>query len=316
MGNNYSTYNALMKHMRSKGLQINGSNHKKHLMNVGYYHGYKGYRFKGDFKHKLAFKTFTEVNAVIEFDNSLKSTLYSPLMKLETAIKSHSCDVIVTTVGSSEFSKIFEKGMTSDPKKKEKVYKARDAIYSSLTKRYGYSAIVKHYYNSDSPIPLWAIFEELMLGEMSTLIEVLNTDIKLKISKRLGIPQGMNTDGVLLSHIILAVKDLRNAVAHNKVIYDGRYVEFKKRDSLKKLLSQETGIQVKCDSLFDDVVLVCFLLKNLGFPLEESRRLVKGIERSLNVLKGKLPNVLYQDVSSSFSVAKVNSLKKYVKIKT
>ena len=55
MANNYSTYNSLMKHMRSKGLSINGSNHKKHLMNVGYFHGYKGYRFKGEFNHKLSF---------------------------------------------------------------------------------------------------------------------------------------------------------------------------------------------------------------------------------------------------------------------
>lgn len=315
MANNYSTYNSLMKHMRSKGLSINGSNHKKHLMNVGYYHGYKGYRFKGEFNHKLNFKSFAEINAVIEFDNTLKSALYSPLMKLETAIKSHSCDVIVTTVGSSEFSDIFERGMTNDPKKKQKVYKARDVIYSSLTKRYDYSAIVRHFYNNDSPIPLWAIFEELMLGELSVLIEVLNVDIKLKISKKLGIPQGMNTDGELLLYIILAVKDLRNAVAHNKVVYDGRYVEFKKRNSLKQLLSQETSIPVKWDSLFDDVVLVCFLLNNLGFPMDESRRLVKEIDRALGVLKGKLPNMLYQDVISSFALNNMLALKKYVKMR-
>lgn len=77
-------------------------------------------------------------------------------------------------------------GMTSDSSKKQKVYKARDAIYSSLTRRYENSAIVKHFYNADNSIPLWAIFEELILGELSVLIEVLNDDVKLKISSRLG----------------------------------------------------------------------------------------------------------------------------------
>lgn len=314
MADNYSTYNSLMKHIRSKGIAIKGSVQKKNLKNVGYYHGYKGYRFKGDFSHKLAFDSFEQINAVIEFDNALKAALYSPLMKLETAIKSHVCDVIVTTVESSEFSVVFNKGLTTDSKKKQQTYKARDAIYSSLTKRYEYSAIVKHFYNADKPVPLWAIFEELMLGEMSNLIEVLNDDIKLKISKVLGIPQGMNTNGALLPKVVLAVKDLRNAVAHNKVIYDGRYMEFKKRNSLMQLLMQETLIPgIKCDSLFDDVVLVCFLLKNLGFPVDESRHLVKEIEHALSTLKTKLPNMLYQDVVSGFSVNKMSALKKYAR---
>ena len=302
-----------MKHLRLEGIAIEGSSQKKSLMNVGYYHGYKGYRFKGDYKHKLKFTSYTQIDALIEFDNALKVALYSPLMKLETAIKSHSCDVIVTTVNSAEFSDVFKRGMTTDTSKKQKVYKARDAIYSNLTRRYENSAIVKHFYNADNPVPLWAIFEELMLGELSNLIEVLNDDIKLKISDRLGIPQGMNTNGVLLPKVILAVKELRNAVAHNKVIYDGRYMEFKKRSSLMLLLMQETSVPgIKFDSLFDDVVLICFLLIKLGFSTEEPRRLVRQMDQALNALKAKLPNMLYQDIVSAFSNNKMKALKKFV----
>lgn len=302
-----------MKHLRLEGIAIKGSSQKKSLMNVGYYHGYKGYRFKCDYKHKLNFTSYTQIDALIEFDNALKVALYSPLMKLETAIKSHSCDVIVTTVKSAEFSDVFKRGMTNDTSKKQKVYKARDAIYSSLTRRYENSAIVKHFYNADNPVPLWAIFEELMLGELSNLIEVLNDDIKLKISDRLGIPQGMNTNGALLPKVILAVKELRNAVAHNKVIYDGRYMEFKKRTSLMQLLIQETSVPgIKFDSLFDDVVLICFLLIKLGFSTEEPRRLVRQIDQALNALKAKLPNMLYQDIVSAFSNNKMKALKKFV----
>lgn len=126
----------------------------------------------------------------------------------------------------------------------------------------------------------------------------------------------MNTNGVLLPKVILAVKDLRNAIAHNKVIYDGRYMEFKRRDSLKQLLMNETSIPgIKCDSLFDDIVLVCFLLQNLRFPIDESRHLVKQIDQSLLSLKSKLPNMLYQDIISSFAVNKMTALKQYVKLR-
>lgn len=37
--------NALMGHLRDRGVSIKGSLSKKKLQNIGYYHGYKGYRF-------------------------------------------------------------------------------------------------------------------------------------------------------------------------------------------------------------------------------------------------------------------------------
>ena len=40
------TVNALMKYLRDKkGIQIEGSSQKQKLRSIGYYHGYKGYRF-------------------------------------------------------------------------------------------------------------------------------------------------------------------------------------------------------------------------------------------------------------------------------
>lgn len=126
------------------------------------------------------------------------------------------------------------------------------------------------------------------------MIEVLDDGIKLEISKVLGLPQGMNTNGALLPKVLLSVKDLRNAIAHNKVIYDGRYMEFKKRDSLMRMLMQETSIpNVKFNTLLDDIILVCFLMKSLDFPSDELRDVVKEINHALQMLKNKLPNMLY-----------------------
>ena len=41
----YKTTDGLMRHLRNNGIAISGSTQKRQLMNTGYFHGYKGYRF-------------------------------------------------------------------------------------------------------------------------------------------------------------------------------------------------------------------------------------------------------------------------------
>lgn len=41
----YKTIDGLMRHLRDSGIEISGSKQKRQLMNTGYFHGYKGYRF-------------------------------------------------------------------------------------------------------------------------------------------------------------------------------------------------------------------------------------------------------------------------------
>ena len=41
----YKTTDGLMRHLRTNGIAISGSTQKQQLINTGYYHGYKGYRF-------------------------------------------------------------------------------------------------------------------------------------------------------------------------------------------------------------------------------------------------------------------------------
>lgn len=41
----YKSIDGLMRHLRNSGIAISGSGQKRNLMNTGYFHGYKGYRF-------------------------------------------------------------------------------------------------------------------------------------------------------------------------------------------------------------------------------------------------------------------------------
>ena len=307
-----------MKHMRdNKHIMIGGSYDKSRLMRIGYYHGVKGYRFFRESNNQINYSSFDEMWSVISFDEALKSILYQPIMQLEFAIKSYVCDHVVRFVDSSNFSDVFEKGLDNSSKAKSKKYKTRDTIYAALTKRYEVSKIISHYYNQDKPVPLWAIFEELMLGDLSRLIEALNPQLKLKISNSFGIPENMNTDGVLLPQVILTIKDLRNAIAHNKVIFDGRYIEFKKRNALKQMLQNQTNIpNISLDCLMDDVTLICFIMYNLGFPKTQLLKIGNQIEKEIQQLKSQLPNRLFQQVAGKtneklpFLMQYLNTLKK------
>lgn len=316
MKKEYAPYNSLMRHMRKSGIHIAGSNQKRHLQLVGYYHGYKGYRFNKEPKNIIPFSSYMEMRYVIDFDESVKSIMYLPLMQLESAIKSISCEKITSYVKSSSFTDVFEKAMTnSNHEERKQKLRCRDSIYSTMTRRFSdQSKIVCHYYNNeDQFIPLWAIFEELTLGDLSTLIERLKPSIKLDISAELGIPVIQNTDGKLLPKFILKVKDFRNAIAHNKVVFDGRYSGFKARNSLCNILESGTEIPgIQLDSVTDDIILIIFLMKNLRFNKTQLLKVVTQLIIEIEKLFSRLEYSLYKEIIPLDAHRKLISLKKFI----
>ena len=82
--------NALMSYMRDvKKIQISGSIQKKKLRYIGYFHGYKGYRYCNSPSSLLHYSNFNELQAVYNFDMQIKSILYPQIMFLETALKNY-----------------------------------------------------------------------------------------------------------------------------------------------------------------------------------------------------------------------------------
>ncbi len=68
---------SLMRYLRDeKKIEISGSAQKRKLMNIGYYHGYKGYRYIGLPNNQVQYKTFDELFAIYMFDTHLKSLFY------------------------------------------------------------------------------------------------------------------------------------------------------------------------------------------------------------------------------------------------
>lgn len=80
---NYKSTDALMRHLRNNGIAISGSSQKQQLINTGYFHGYKGYRFFVSSNRRIPFTLYNEINATIQYDTKLKSLLYGKMMLIE-----------------------------------------------------------------------------------------------------------------------------------------------------------------------------------------------------------------------------------------
>lgn len=206
------TTDALMRYLREeKGISISGSSQKRKLMNIGYYHGYKGYRYIGKASNSIHYTNFDELMAVYEFDAQLKALFYPYVMQIETALKSYVLEVVVSQVNSDSFIDVYNKlldnykafstagSVYSDFKQRKKAedkfkyelkrrLDLRNRIYKVQTDAFGNgNKIAEHYLNNDMNLPIWAIYELLSLGEFGHFVSCLNFPCRQAISSKLGI---------------------------------------------------------------------------------------------------------------------------------
>ena len=107
------TTNALMKYLREKhNISIKGTKDKKNLRNIGYYHGYKGYRYINNPQNRINLSSFDEIVSIVDFDSKLKSLLYPQIMQIETISKNIVLQILVEEYKTDEFNVIYENGMT------------------------------------------------------------------------------------------------------------------------------------------------------------------------------------------------------------
>ena len=105
----YKTTDALMRHLRKSGIAIEGGKQKRQLINTGYFHGYKGYRFFENSQRRLPFVSYDEVYATIQYDSELKALLYGKMMYIETAVKNIALESILVNANSESIQDMYDK---------------------------------------------------------------------------------------------------------------------------------------------------------------------------------------------------------------
>lgn len=319
------TTNGLMRHLRDQhGITITGSKNKKDLLNMGYYHGYKGYRFIGQSANKIPYTHFDEVVAVYKFDANLKTIFYPRIMFIETAIKNYTLNTLIG-IGPVDFEYVFshllndyKQENTGNSKYREKMKKRLD-LRNKINQAISYNylekkAVIQHFFHTNQLIPLWAIFEVINLGEFGFFLQCLNKDTRIAIAKDLKVhTTSHNQNGRIIEDIIFLIKELRNAVAHNSVVFDCRFKKMKPPARLKEYLQSETGItNITFDHIADYCIIVIFLLKKLGVSKTELRKIIRQFYGESEKLRNIIPISVHTSIMGSDFRKKMKGLSIYI----
>lgn len=318
------TTNALMKYLRdTHNISISDSKDKRDLINIGYYHGYKGYRYINNPQNRIAIKDFKEIVSIVNFDSKLKSLLYPQLMQIETISKNIVLQLLVEEYDTDEFNEIYEKGITdyknSSPKDYREKMKQRlgvqNSIYSALSRSYNNNnKIVSHFYSKDKHVPIWGIFEIITLGTFADLIKNLEFKARRKIDIEMGLNIAYDTDARFPEKIIYLIKALRNSVAHNDVVFDVRFKDSNINSTLCKYIENEIGCtNVDFNTITDYILIIALLLKKYKFQKTELNRFITDYENIIEEFRNSIPFSIYSQVVHTDTKVKLTQLRKYIK---
>ncbi|MDR3189928.1 MAG: Abi family protein [Lactobacillaceae bacterium] len=285
-----------MRHIRNDhNIEISGSQAKRDLLEMGYYHGYKAYRFYKTPNNPFKLTSFKQVVAIYEFDNALKKAFYQPIMKFETTMKNVVLDHLVS--GSKDtiyLSQVFEQHLdgyreidkTNDAREYNRVMGQRLKLRSDFAREasmhYTKSQIVKHFVNNEEAMPIWAYFEIIMLGTFGEFVKLLNTATKLEITRKIGTHNAsVDSGGKFLEQHIFAIKDLRNAVAHNAIVFEK---------------------SVKFSSILDYAAILVYYAKTTGASKIEIKEFITELERAIEKLVMEIDDieVVFKTVGSDY----------------
>lgn len=314
----------LMKVLQEKhGIHIQ-EDKQQALLNMGYFHGFKGYRFIKESDNRIQYSNFDEVIAIYQFDKKVKTIFYPYIMQIETALKNITLDTIIG-LASADFAYVFENllndykkhtpGDKDFKKKMKNRLELRNIIYNTISYNYRMNqSIIQHFIHKNKPVPLWAIFEVISLGDFGFFIHCLNEEARVNIAKSLSIYSESHDQKVrVLEDMIFLIKDFRNAVAHDGVVFDCRFQLTPPPNRCIQFLQSETAIDnITFEVIIDYVILHIYLMNNIGSPQKDIQRLIRTFTVASERLRKKLPASIYSSIMGKDVSNKMMSLKSLV----
>lgn len=245
-------------------------------------------------------------------------------MMIETISKNIVLQILIEEYKTDEFNIIYEKGMTdyrnySKPKDYKEKMKHRlyvqNNIYSFLSRSYNNNnKIVCHFYSRDRHVPIWGIFEIITLGVFADLIKSLEFSVRKKIDKEMKINISYDTNAKFPEKIIYLIKSLRNAVAHNNVIFDVRFKDSNIDSTLCNYIENEIGCSnIEFNTITDYILIIVMLLKKYEISKTELNHFINEYENLIEDFRGKIPYSIYSEVIHTDVKLKLTKLRKFIK---
>lgn len=292
---------------------------------MGYFHGFKGYRFVRKPNNDLSLSSFKDLTDIYNFDSTLKSAIYPEIMFIETAIKNIVLARILECIEDPGLSTFLKQGLRtckdSDGKTIRKQMKEKLQLKSQLhnivRQRYKY-AYIEHYIDRDDDAPIWAIFESMTLGELANVCKNLSDDVLVKIACDLGVS---STNTNIVVSVIEVVRPLRNAIAHNGAVFDARFSQnvcysdpSNHLNAVGDLLDEKLtiGYRIMFNSIVDYVIFLTYLLTLLTHRKTQSKDFLKKCIKMLGRLEAAVGVDTYMKIIGSGDRQKIEFAKKFI----
>ena len=281
--------------LESRGLTINDREKAaSYLLEHSYYNVINVYsKFFQDEKNTfISGSSFEEIRRVHIFDSELKSILFKYIIESEKHFKSS----IAYRFGEKFRDKPYAYLQTNCYSNNNLISLAQTV--STLSKvikeniNSNKASSIKHYYSNHNNVPIWVLINELTFGE--TIYFYINLDDKLKnriaqdMNKFLQDCIGKQTtlEAQTLINLLFNLKDIRNCVAHDNVLFGMRcrnnvkyYPEIHDLYYIKKEQSRQ--------DLFNMIIMMRCFLTNNQFSLMHNTILsrTKTLQNSLKTIE-------------------------------
>lgn len=294
------------------------------LKNIECYSEYKKYRFINESSQRLDFSNFDDdyISNLEKFDTELKTLFYPKIMFIENELKNYIVDSILKYSEFADLEIIFAKYVTDyksytgtkDYKKNyTKRLRLKNKITESLIKNYeNNNKSINYFFNNDLSMPIWIVVEVLTLGELGNLFSCLDKEIKKHISKLLNIPSNFDNDGKFIEYSIYTIKDLRNAVAHNNVIFDARFKSLKINKRIKEIFQYEMKISIiDFNYIYEYVILIAYILHKFNQPGEKLIDFLNNFVKSVDIIKN-FPQNIHDKILGTNMKSSIKTLKRFI----
>ena len=131
------------------------------------------------------------------------------------------------------------------------------------------------------------------------------------LENKLGITNiSIDSDRNLIYKYLYALKDLRNAIAHNSVVFDTRFKKMDPSRAMTLNLKNEIGLPyVNFKTIGDYVILTCYYLKMLNVTKTEIKSFIREFERITDDYKNSVNPavssiVIHPDLTSRMAILK------------
>ena len=105
------------------------------------------------------------------------------------------------------------------------------------------------------------------------------------------------------------IKELRNAIAHNNVVFDTRFRERNTNKALLKVIENDTKIQkISFNGITDYIILVSYILKKLDKNNNEIYRNINDYLKDVRNLKSCISKKIYDQIIFTSDEQKINDL--------